>query len=247
MKKIISIFLASTAITAASYADNTETSVDNKDFYVRVDAGKNFSKKVTDKTTSSEGEEVKYQSGKLKNDVVLNLGVGTYLDDNFRTEISLSQRNYKLNNNTSATDDTNATFKHNRDQKIKSTALMLNGYYDFGTFSSITPYIQVGLGLARNKANDLTINGYDNENPAEKSTYKSKTSNNLAWQIGAGASATITETVKFDLGYKYIDLGKAKTNNGTSLDLDNLSTRQVTAATAKLRAHEVTAGLRFDF
>lgn len=247
MKKIISIFLATTAITTISFADNSTATTNDKDFYVRVDAGKNFAKKITDKVVNDDVNEVKYQSGKLKNDVVLNLGVGTYLDDNFRTEISLSQRDFKLNNNTATIGESETTLKYNRSQKIKSTTLMLNGYYDFGTFSSVTPYVQVGLGLARNKAKDLTINTSNNDIQTIKSTYKGKTSNNLAWQIGAGASAAITETIKFDLGYKYIDLGKAKTNNGTSLDLSDLETTQKTAATAKLRAHEVTAGLRFDF
>lgn len=226
MKKILYVTTILTSIAAGALA---ETQVSDKNFYVRIDAGKSFAGKVNDSTS-----DLAYNHGKLKNSYLLGVGVGTNISENFRSDLTLSTRNYKLDNNT--IEDGDAL---NRSQKIKSLTLMINGYYDIEASDSITPYITAGVGVARNNAGTLVSNSPGLLN----ATYNSKTSTNLAWQIGAGTAFRLSDNTSLDIGYKYVNLGKIKTGAGVLTP----GKFNMTAAKTKLRAQEITAGIRFDF
>lgn len=196
----------------------------HENLYLRLDTGKSKARKLNNSDA--------YVNDKLNTSNVINLGVGKYLDNNLRTDLTLTFRDYKLNN---TTENRTAT------QKIKSTSVMLNGYYDINYFNTVTPYLSTGVGIARNNSGKLEITESD-----MITTYNKKITNNFTWQVGAGAVIKINDLFNVDLSYKYIDLGEVKTTQGLSV-LYGININDPQAAKAKLKAQEITAGLRFNF
>jgi opacity protein-like surface antigen len=225
MKKAILYFAISTFLSTTVALAGTDQI--NKDYYIRGDIGQSWAKKLDKNDT--------YINDKLKKSNIYSIGAGKYFTENLRADIDLSFRNYKLNDNIDGT---------TRTEKIKSTTLMVNGYYDIYNFGPITPYISAGIGIARNKAGTLNVN---NPTLAVNTSYNSKTINNFAWQIGAGASIKATEQVDFDLDYKFINMGKIQPGQGVAVDYSDNSSSSAEPGKSKLRAHEVTIGARYNF
>lgn len=88
------------------------------------------------------------------------------------------------------------------DDKVKSMSLMLNGYYDIATGTQWTPYVQLGLGVARSE-----IKFAAEEDDDESYSVKG---NKFAYQAGFGVGYEITKELKLDAGYKYANYGKIK-------------------------------------
>ena len=96
---------------------------------------------------------------------------------------------------------------------LSSYVTMVNGYADLGTWSGITPYVGAGAGFAYNKLSGFTdtgtaytstdgtivpVGGYSNDGGKW----------NFAWGLMAGLSFDVTQNLKLDLGYRYLDYGK---------------------------------------
>ena len=94
---------------------------------------------------------------------------------------------------------------------FSSFAGLFNGYADLGTWYGFTPYVGAGVGFARN-----TLYGLSNQSQNVvggvnyiSGGYASDHSQwNLAWALMAGLSFDVTQNLKLDLGYRYLDLGK---------------------------------------
>jgi opacity protein-like surface antigen len=106
------------------------------------------------------------------------------------------------------------------DVDFKSQSFMFMVYYDFLPYTWFTPYVNAGFGYTRNKLN-LSI-------PLVGAKYDVK-GNNLAWSLGAGISAKVTNRLNVDAGYRYLDMGDLDTLNGKTETTD----------------HEVYMGVRY--
>ncbi|MBV1705326.1 MAG: porin family protein [Hyphomicrobiales bacterium] len=111
--------------------------------------------------------------------------------------------------------------------EVHTQALMLNAYADVGTWYGISPYVGAGVGIARhttdgfldNGANvaagtGLTTGGGVTGGPSAVVLYNpvsAATNYSFAWALMAGLSFDVTQNLKMDIGYRYIDMGKAKT------------------------------------
>ena len=116
----------------------------------------------------------------------------------------------------------------------KVQTVMLNGYYDFKNKSAFTPYVSLGLGSASLKTTIHDGSGYS----------KTKTNNDFAWSVGLGVAYAINPNFSVDLGYRYLDAGKASVND-TFTDGSTFIYRDNTKA--KISSHDVTLGLRYAF
>lgn len=115
---------------------------------------------------------------------------------------------------------------------VKSTTLMVNGYYDFAA-EGIRPYVGAGVGWARNKTDQLIQNfrlGFFN-------TFSGATREDVAVALMVGVTLPYSGRT-LDLCYCYIDLGKFGTGTTAALGITS-------GHTGKLSAHEFTVGLRF--
>jgi opacity protein-like surface antigen len=252
MKKLLTIFVISTLAASTAFADAhynhynnyskpknatattaTDTSasqIDNNNYYIRADAGASFARPISDK--------IVYFSCNTKTAPVINIGFGKSFTKYIRADITGSYREFKINNSSALVN--NITFISN--QKIKSSNLMLNGYYDVSNSSIFTPYLSVGIGAAYNHANSLTTSA---PSISYNGNWPDKNTTNFAWQAGGGISAKVNQKFDLDLSYRFLDLGKVKTKQGT--EVVGASREVAPAGNAKLRTNEVMLGIRYSF
>jgi opacity protein-like surface antigen len=119
---------------------------------------------------------------------------------------------------------------------IQTSTIMFNAYYDLGHWGSFVPYIGAGVGLAHNDMGGLT----DTSAPGVVQSGNDKWS--LAWSLMAGGGFQLSDRVILDVGYRFIDMGKAESGTIDSLGAPNPPLR-----VNELYAHEFKVGLRFHF
>ncbi len=79
-------------------------------------------------------------------------------------------------------------------------------YYDVPFNSPIRPFVNFGVGRHKTdikEAKTLKTNGFD------------ETRKGWMWNMGAGVTWSISNAVNIDIGYRYMDIGDIKTQNGT--------------------------------
>jgi opacity protein-like surface antigen len=121
---------------------------------------------------------------------------------------------------------------------VKSYTMMFNAYKDLGSFGGMTPYVGAGIGASYNMTQDVYFTG----NPALVNTIHGDNDLSFAWALMAGVGYQVTDRAILDFGYRYIDLGKAGSQNGDSagnwnprVNIDDLT------------SHEFKVGLRYHF
>ena len=140
------------------------------------------------------------------------------------------------------------------DTKVKAIlgvrTLFVNAYFDWHNTSAFTPYVSVGLGtsfLDAKVKDTATETGYSSGNPSptysdtDTYTYGKKTTINAAWNIGLGAALRLSDTIALDLGYRYANLGKAR----TKVD-DPWSSRDYVKVKT-VETHQLLLSARFTF
>ena len=82
------------------------------------------------------------------------------------------------------------------DGDISSTALLVNGYYDFKNSSKFTPFVGAGIGFAKVEVSSAISD-------SEGLLWTSDSDIVAAAQVSLGANYAITEKVSLDLKYRY--------------------------------------------
>lgn len=124
--------------------------------------------------------------------------------------------------------------------QIRSEVVLANAYFDFPVltiFGPLQPYLDVGLGAARNKIGAMSstfIGG----------GFAGHTETDVAGSIGAGIAFPLGDHALIDFAYKFIDLGEVRTGAVTSATFPGTGTAPIKA---DLTVHTLTAGLRFLF
>lgn len=118
-----------------------------------------------------------------------------------------------------ASDDTHA--------KISSLNVLFNGYLDLGTWYHLTPYIGAGAGAAYVKATDFESTALP---PSEDHGRW-----NFAYAGMAGVAWAVAPNVQIDFGYRYLNVGDAKTGGPNATTFKNVA------------GHEFRVGLRWSF
>lgn len=137
---------------------------------------------------------------------------------------------------------------------MSSIVGLVNGYADLGTWSGITPYLGAGVGVARNTVSGFTDQGFGyvgNVGTGPAGGYFSdKSKVNFAWALMAGVGLDITQNVKLDLGYRYLNLGKMQTGlsnclNGTGSGSGFSCTGHSLSSSNTLASNDFRIGLRW--
>ncbi len=110
---------------------------------------------------------------------------------------------------------------------------LANFYVDLGGTPHFQPYVGAGLGFSA-----LTTTNVTSDNPPG-SIYSGATHWNFAWALMAGFTKNMSNSLKLDVGYRYVNLGEAR--SGVIDDgLANTGFFQY----QKIQAHEFRVGLR---
>lgn len=121
---------------------------------------------------------------------------------------------------------------------IQTYTLMFNAYYDLGTWGRITPYVGAGVGMAYNRVDRV----YFTANPALVNSIHGDSDLSVAWSLMTGVSFKLNARAVVDVGYRYIDFGRA-----TSERLDTGGFQNPRVYFDDLDAHEIKIGLRYHF
>jgi opacity protein-like surface antigen len=131
-----------------------------------------------------------------------------------------------------------APFEDPLHTSLKSYTAMVNVYKDLGTFGGVTPYIGAGVGVAYNMTGETFFVG----NPFLTNRIEGASRASLAWSLMAGIGWQMTDRAILDLGYKYMDYGKAITGR-----VDNAGFVNPAVRINDITAHEFRVGLRYSF
>ena len=133
---------------------------------------------------------------------------------------------------------------------------MVNGYADLGSWYGFTPYVGAGVGFARNTLSGLTDTAFNTLAGGSMSSsagYAGDHSKwNFAWALMAGLSFDVTQNLKLDLGYRYLDVGKfasgsmACLNGGGGLHPSKPELRAVDPIEARRRLQRLPHRLALD-
>lgn len=114
--------------------------------------------------------------------------------------------------------------------KLDVSSLFVNAYYDFHNETRFTPYLGAGIGMGF-----VSMKGDDSH-----VSFGKHEETNFAWNVGLGCAYQLVDGVAVDLGYRYVDLGEAKTGSTAAWGSSNLKTDEVTM-------HQFMLGARFSF
>ena len=211
--------------------------------YWRVDSGfsKSLKADIKDQDPSSFlicGDAACNTPGKLDKDVgssiILSGGVGRRFNPNMRADVTLGFRGgYKLDDSDKSVPATR--FKAD----VKSLALMVNGYRDF-PLAAWTPYVGAGLGFAQNKVGTISFD----DGAGFTGTAPGGTKTGFAFAVMAGAGIPLGG-LTLDVGYRFISLGKIESSSSDVVIGGAVVPPPYGGVTGKLKAHELTVGLRF--
>nr|WP_321455948.1 outer membrane protein [uncultured Cohaesibacter sp.] len=183
-------------------------------------------------TAVGPGYKVDFYDEKIDNGWLAGVGVGYYFNEKFRGDLTVDYHGKAKYKGLAPCLPAGSGCPSTERLDFSAWTLMLNGYYDIGTWHSITPYVGAGAGLAYLRTTD-----YDT---TRGSTFANKAKFNFAWNVMAGAAFNITDNLKFDANYRLMSFGQAKTggpsgtSSATHVGFDDLY------------AHEFRVGLRYD-
>lgn len=163
---------------------------------------------------------------------ILSGGVGWRFNPNLRVDGTIA---YRTEYHIDETMPDATTF--NAD--VHSWSFMANGYYDFAlTWGK--PYVGVGIGAANNWVDDvsMTKGGVTAILDPGGRTWQ------FAWAVMAGVGVPISPTLTLDLGVRYSDFGDLRLDPGSLKNIGG-TVGVYGGANGKLRAWELTVGLRF--
>lgn len=148
----------------------------------------------------------------------LSLGGGYAMTNSFRGDIIADFHQPTSVNNPAAYCYNSSSNACSTSAKFTSYDALINGYYDFGPWGFVHPYVGAGVGVAFGNFNASLTGG--GTNYGASSSY-----HNLAWALMAGVAFDVYDHTKIDVGYRYLDNG--------------------TVAGTHLQHHEVRAGVRY--
>lgn len=153
---------------------------------------------------------------KSKNNVFLGLGVGYYVMDNVRADLTWDH--YFDPKHKGTIDGEKVKLKS------KADTLMVNGFVDLFDVSVAKVFAGAGVGMSM-------ISGKISD---EDDSYKIKKKNNFAYAVHLGAATEFAPGVNGELTYSFRDMGKFKKNKDSTI------------SALSLKGHHVAAGVRFD-
>jgi len=164
---------------------------------------------------------------KSKNNVFLGLGVGYYVMDNVRADLTWDHYFDPKHKGTASVNGVNVS---NTKLKSKADTLMINGFVDLFDVSVAKVFAGAGIGMSMIKGK-VTVPAQGTVPAISESTKKK---NNFAYAVHLGAATEFAPGVNGELTYSYRDMGKFKKKKDSNLSF------------SALKGHHVAAGVRFD-
>lgn len=191
-----------------------------------------------------------FEKNTFGNAGVYSLALGYSFDNNFRADWSLEYRSAFENDYylklVDPDPDPETTSPDEDDQhvsKVRSLSSFVNIYYDLPKIDKVTPFVLVGMGVARNvtKSHQWV---YHSNGTIEKCGIKTGHKVNFAWKIGAGANYEFNKNIDLGLFYQYVDLGMVATGRAELYPNGDIVGN---IHEGRLRSQEFLANIKYRF
>lgn len=183
----------------------------------------------------------------VKESAILGLGAGYQLNNWFRADVTGEYRTgarYRAYENYSGSPNCPTGSGYlcldGYSATVRSAVFLVNGYVQLGTWYGITPYVGAGVGTSINTFAGLT--DYGITNPGASGQAADHTSPRFAYALMAGFSYDLTQNLKLDIGYRYLDMGRLTSN---PIICTAGCTNEVQSY--HLTSHDIRLGLRYVF
>ena len=248
MKSRLLVAAASAALMAVP---SLASAHDDKGWYLRGNAGYGIH---TDVDITGDIDSTVHGNGlQSEGNAALSLGLGYDFGNNWR---------YELDGAALWTDFGSISQVPSTSAKLRTNSVMLNAIYDFDDFGRWEPYVGAGVGFVQAQANLVAQDflspaavanpacigargAFGNAFETQACSIDDKDTA-PGWQLLAGLGYDISEKLKWDTHYRYLDAG--------SFDFDGLRTNQITGATNAINAaasgvgaHSLMTGFRYLF
>lgn len=180
-----------------------------------------------------------FEKESLDDTGVVGLGFGYRFNNNFRTDLTLDYEWASQFKGDLKCPDPCQNIYSTEYADIDAWSGLANFYWDFDFsgegLAGFIPYVGAGVGFST-----LTTSNVKYVNPdGSTGTWKGDSTTNFAWALMAGVSVPMSNNWIFDVNYRYLDLGDAKSGK-TLKQFDNqrIKYKDITAS-------EVRVGLRY--
>lgn len=128
---------------------------------------------------------------------------------------------------------------------LKTRTFLFNAYTNLGTWRGFTPYVGVGIGTSYLKASNYVSEPLPQTaalgGVTTRATLGGAKQWNLSWALMLGVSWNITQQLKMDAAYRFVDMGNFRFNHINTAT----GTPSANIRTKNIRAHEFRFGLRY--
>jgi opacity protein-like surface antigen len=97
----------------------------------------------------------------------------------------------------------------------QATVFLANAYLDLGTWWCLTPFVGVGAGGVQHKTSALSDVGLNTNGLGASAwgvTAQDHTQWNFAWAVHAGLAYNVTNNLKLEFSYRYLNMGNVDTS-----------------------------------
>lgn len=175
--------------------------------------------------------------------LVGSLGIGHATDGPVRVEVRLGFHQADINDRRLGSGARSGE-EYILDGDINSTSLTLEGFYDIALGSAFKPYLKAGIGVSHNRyaarlggAGIAEFDAFDGAADGYYDAYADQSSTEFTWNVGVGASLTMSDRIALFGEYQYASLGDASTGQDSFTD----------GFQVDVTVHEVLLGLRSSF
>jgi opacity protein-like surface antigen len=99
----------------------------------------------------------------------------------------------------------------NYDGNHSSTVFLANAYFDLGNWYRFTPFVGVGAGVARHSITGLWDLGLNSDGSTGRGFASDRSEWQFAWAVHAGVAYDLSQNVKIELAYRYLNMGDVRT------------------------------------
>jgi opacity protein-like surface antigen len=168
-------------------------------------------------------------------DVVVGGGVGYQFSSWFRTDVTVDHRfGARFKGTRFASDSYHAMDRAD----FEATTFLINVYVDLALWSGVTPYLGAGIGVSHNRFDSAERDVYGPLATTGILSLPSRSETALAWALIGGVAFDLGANFKIDLGYRYTQLGNARTR---------IEGPEALIRAKDLGAHEFRIGARYVF
>ena len=187
---------------------------------------------------------LQYVTRSLDDSAFIDGGVGYRFNQYFRADITGEYRGSAQFKAIESFRGTGATGFDTYTGSIRSVVGLVNGYVDAGTWYGITPFVGAGVGVANLSVMNVTDMG---ASPFAGFGYAADhNQTNFAFALMAGLDFSVTQNLKLEFGYRYLDMGTATSG---AIYCQNIPSNQCPHEVqhSRLNSNDIRLGFRYSF